>query len=49
MMESSNSCLKNALALRSKTALQIGDKMIDFKAPYKRVSITDAIKRTHGF
>ncbi|HNP21059.1 MAG TPA: lysine--tRNA ligase [Panacibacter sp.] len=40
---------KLALALHGKTALQIGDKMIDFKAPYKRVSITDAIKEHTGF
>ena len=40
---------KLALALHRKTALQIGDKMIDFKAPYKRVSITDAIKEHTGF
>ena len=42
-------CEKVALALHGKTALQIGDKMIDFKAPYKRVSITDAIKEHTGF
>lgn len=33
-----------ALASNGKTLLQVGDKEIEFKAPYKRISIFDAIK-----
>jgi lysyl-tRNA synthetase class 2 len=39
---------KIALTLHGKTALQVGDKTIDFKAPYKRISILDAIKENTG-
>jgi len=31
-----------------KTELQVGDKTINFKAPYKRISILDAIKENTG-
>jgi lysyl-tRNA synthetase class 2 len=34
---------KIALALHGTTELQVGDKVIDFKAPFKRVSIYEAI------
>jgi len=40
---------KIALDLHGKTALEVGDKIIDFKAPYKRVPIYDAIKDFTGF
>jgi lysyl-tRNA synthetase class 2 len=33
-----------ALASNGKTLLQVGDKEIEFKAPYKRISIFDAIQ-----
>ena len=39
---------KLALALHGTTEVQVGDKIIDFKAPYKRVSIYDAIKEHTG-
>ena len=35
---------KIALTLHGKTELQVGDKTINFKAPFKRISIHDAIK-----
>jgi lysyl-tRNA synthetase, class II len=35
---------KIALALHGTTDVQIGDKMVSFKAPFKRISIFDAIK-----
>jgi lysyl-tRNA synthetase class 2 len=40
---------KIALDLHGKTAIEVGDKIIDFKAPYKRVPIYDAIKEFTGF
>jgi lysyl-tRNA synthetase class 2 len=40
---------KIALALHGTTMLPVGDKMIDFKAPYKRISICEAIKEKTGF
>jgi len=40
---------KIAMDLHGKTALEVGDKIIDFKAPYKRVPIYDAIKQFTGF
>jgi lysyl-tRNA synthetase class 2 len=39
---------KIALTLHGKTELQVGDKTINFKAPYKRISILDAIKENTG-
>ncbi len=39
---------KIALTLHGKTELTVGDKTIDFKAPYRRVSIIDAIKENTG-
>jgi lysyl-tRNA synthetase class 2 len=40
---------KVALALHNTTAVQVGDKEINFKAPFKRISIFDAIKEHTGF
>ncbi len=39
---------KIALTLHGTTVLSVGDKTIDFKAPYRRVSIIDAIKENTG-
>ncbi len=39
---------KIALDLHGKTELQVGDKTIDFKRPFKRISILDAIKEHTG-
>ena len=38
-----------AMATNGKTKLMVGDKEIDFKAPYKRITIYDAIKEHSGF
>jgi len=38
-----------ALATNGTTELTVGDKVINFKAPYKRVSIYDAIQEHTGF
>lgn len=40
---------KIALATNGRTTLQVGDKEINFAAPYKRISIYDAIKEHTGF
>jgi lysyl-tRNA synthetase class 2 len=40
---------KVALALHGSTCLEVGDKKIDFKRPYKRVTMIDAIKEHTGF
>lgn len=40
---------KVALATNGKTKLQVGDREINFAAPYKRISIYDAIKEHTGF
>ena len=37
-----------AIALHGTTEVQVGDKLLNFKAPYKRVSILDAIKENTG-
>ncbi len=39
---------KIALDLHGKTELPVGDKTIDFKRPFKRISILDAIKEHTG-
>ena len=45
MMEITENLLeKLAVELHQKTDLQVGDKTISFKAPFKRISIFDAIK-----
>jgi lysyl-tRNA synthetase class 2 len=40
---------KIAIALHGTTVVPVGDKMIDFKAPYRRVPIYEAIKEHTGF
>jgi lysyl-tRNA synthetase class 2 len=40
---------KLALALHGTTDVPVGDKTISFKAPFKRISICDAIKEKTGF
>jgi len=40
---------KVAVALHGKTDVQVGDKVIDFKRPYKKVTMADAIKEHTGF
>lgn len=42
-------CERVALALHGTTKVQVGDKIIDFKRPYPRVTMTDAIKEHTGF
>jgi len=37
-----------AIALHGTTDLQVGDKIISFKAPFKRISILDSIKENTG-
>ena len=39
---------KIALDVNGTTQVQVGDNLIDFKAPYKRVTMTDAIKEFTG-
>jgi lysyl-tRNA synthetase, class II len=39
---------KLAIALHGTTEVQVGNTIIDFKAPYKRISIYDAIKEHTG-
>lgn len=39
---------KIALALHGTTDVQLGDKVINFKAPFKRISIHDAIQENTG-
>lgn len=39
---------KLAIAVHGTTDVQVGDKVISFKAPYKRISILDAIKENTG-
>ena len=49
MMETTEQLFeKVALALHGKTELQVGEKIINFKAPFKRISIFDAIKEKTG-
>ncbi|MDA3615762.1 lysine--tRNA ligase [Polluticaenibacter yanchengensis] len=40
---------KIAIALHGTTEVPVGDKIINFKAPFKRISIHDAIKENSGF
>jgi lysyl-tRNA synthetase class 2 len=50
MMETTEQMLeKTALAVNGTTDAHIGDKTVSFKAPFKRVSIYDAIKEHTGF
>lgn len=39
---------KVAITLHGTTQVQVGDKMIDFKAPFRRITILDAIKEYAG-
>lgn len=50
MMETTEQLLeKVAIATNNSTIAKVGDKEINFKAPYARVSIYDAIKEHTGF
>ncbi len=50
MMETTEQLLeKVALDTNGNTYVQVGENMINFKAPYKRISIYDAIKTYTGF
>jgi len=50
MMEITEQMMERvALALHDSTKVPVGDKEIDFKAPYKRISIFDAIREHTGF
>ena len=50
MMETTEQLLeKAALATNGTTTVMAGEKEIDFKAPYKRISMFDAIKEHTGF
>lgn len=45
MMETTEQLLEHvALATNGKTALKVGEKEIEFKAPYRRITMFDAIK-----
>ncbi len=49
MMETTEQLFeKIALALHGTTDVQMGDKILNFKAPFKRISIHDAIKENTG-
>src|SRR5450432_2349134 len=49
MMETTESMLEaTALAVNGTTVVQSGDNKIDLKAPYKRISIYDAIREATG-
>jgi lysyl-tRNA synthetase class 2 len=37
-----------ALQLHGTTTVKLGDKMIDYKAPFKRITIFDAVKEHTG-
>ncbi|MBX2929262.1 MAG: lysine--tRNA ligase [Saprospiraceae bacterium] len=50
MMETTEQLFeKVALDLHGTTEVQMGDKVISYKAPFKRISILDAIKEHTGF
>jgi len=50
MMEMTENMIeKIALDLHGTTKVQVGDNEIDFKAPYRRLSILDAIKEFTGY
>lgn len=50
MMETTEQLLeKAALATNGTSKVKVGDKEIDFKAPYKRITMFDAIKEFTGF
>ncbi len=50
MMEMTEQMIeKIAVDLHGTTKVQVGENIIDFKAPFKRLSIIDAIKETTGY
>lgn len=50
MMETTERMMeKAAMDTNGTTKIQVGDNLIDFKAPYRRVSIYDAIKEYTGY
>ena len=50
MMDFTEQCLEHvAKAVNGTTKAQFGEHEIDFKAPYRRVTMTDAIKEFTGF
>lgn len=50
MMDTTEKLLEEAaIAVNGSTATKIGDNTINFKAPYKRISMYDAIKEHTGF
>ncbi|SFP82522.1 lysine--tRNA ligase [Parafilimonas terrae] len=50
MMETTEQLFEQiALALHGTTEVKVGDNIISFKAPFKRISIYDAIKEYTGF
>ncbi|HRH58832.1 MAG TPA: lysine--tRNA ligase, partial [Chitinophagales bacterium] len=50
MMETTEQLLEKAcMDTNGTTAVEVGENMINFKAPYKRISIYDAIKTYTGF
>jgi lysyl-tRNA synthetase class 2 len=50
MMEFTEKCLEHvALVVNGTTKAKFGEHEIDFKAPYRRVTMTDAIKEFTGF
>ena len=50
MMETTEQLLETAaVATNGSTAVEVEDKAIDFKAPYRRISMYDAIKEYTGF
>lgn len=50
MMETTEQLLeKAAIATNGTTRVKVGDKEIDFKAPYRRITMFDAIKEHTGF
>ena len=42
-------CERVAMALHGTTKVQVGDNIIDFKTPYARVTMTEAIKEFTGY
>ncbi|MCE1197530.1 MAG: lysine--tRNA ligase [Marinilabiliales bacterium] len=49
MMEMTEEMIERvALALHGKTEVQLGDKVIDFKRPFKRITMLDSIKEFTG-
>lgn len=50
MMETTEQLLEHAaLAANGQTEVQVGNKLINFKAPYRRITMFDAIKEHTGY